>query len=86
MAPIVRLRSCALRRFIRQFAAACKGGGTLGYVFGEPGALRMSHTIGVGGYGGVLRELVLPFLVRRSGNIFRYMLLVWCSVVSRRFA
>ena len=84
--PIVRLISCAWRSSIRQFAAACKGCGSLGYVFGGLGALRMFHTIGVGGYGGRLHGLVLPFLVRRSVNIFRYMWWVWCSVVSRRFA
>ncbi len=64
--PIMRLITCALRRSIRQLFAACMGGGLLVYVFGGPGAFRMSHTIGVGGYGGGLRVLVLLFAVRRS--------------------
>ncbi len=71
--PIVRLITCALRRFIRQFVAACKGVGPLVYVFGEPWAFRMSHTIGVGDYGGGLHGLLLPFVVRRSDSIFRYL-------------
>ena len=71
--PIVRLITCALRRSIRQFVAARKGGGSLVYVFGEPGAFRMSHTIGVGDYRGGLPGLVLPFVVRRSGSIFCYL-------------
>ena len=71
--PTVRFITCALRRSIRQIVAACKGGGSLVYVFGEPGAFRMSHTIGGGDYGGGLSSMVLPFVIRRSGSIFRYL-------------
>jgi hypothetical protein len=49
------------------------GGGSLVCVVGEPGAFAMSHTIGVGDYGGGLPGLVLPFVVRRSGSILSYL-------------
>jgi len=71
--PIVRLITCALHRFIRQFIAACKGVGPLVYGFGEPGAFMMFHTIGVGDYGGGLHGLVMPIVVHLSDSIFRYM-------------
>jgi hypothetical protein len=71
--PIVRLVTCTLHMSSRQFAAACKGGGSLVFVFGEPGAFRMTHTIVVGDYGGGLPVLVLSFVIRRSGSILRYL-------------
>ena len=71
--PIVRLVTCALHKSIRQFAAACKGVGSLVFGFGEPGPFRMSHTIVVGDYEGGLPILVLPFVIRRSGRILRYL-------------
>ena len=71
--PIVRLVTCALmHKSSRQFAAACKGRGSLVLVFGEPGAFRSSHTIVVGDYGGGLPVLVLSFGIRRSGSILHY--------------
>ena len=57
--PIVRVVTCALHRSNRQFAAACKGRGSLVFMFGEPGAFRSSHTIVVGDYGGRLHVLVM---------------------------
>ena len=71
--PIMRLVTCALRRSIDQFVAACKGGGSLLCVLGGPEAFRMSHTIDVGDYGGELPGLVLSFVTRRSGSILRYL-------------
>jgi len=71
--PIVRLITCALHRSNRQFVAACKGGGSLVCVFGEPWAFRMPHTIDVGDYGGGLPVLVLSFVIHRSGSILRYL-------------
>ena len=50
--PIVKLVLCALRRSNRQFVSVCERVGPLGFVFGGPGAFSMSHTIGVGDYGG----------------------------------
>ncbi len=57
--PIVRIVTCALHRFSHQFVAACKGRGSLVFVFGEPGAFRTFHTIVVGDCGGGLPVLVL---------------------------
>ena len=70
--PVVRLVACALHKSNRQFAAACKGVGSLMFGFGEPGAFWMSHTTVVGDYEGGLLDLVLPFVIRRSGSILRY--------------
>ena len=67
------LISYALHRSIRQFVSVCKGVGPLGFVFGGPGAILMSHTIGVSDYKGGLPVLVLPFVVRRSGSILCYL-------------
>ena len=71
--PILRLATCTLHMSSRQFAAACKGVGSLVFGFGEPGIFRMSHTIVVGDYGGGLNVRVLPFVIHRSGSILRYL-------------
>ena len=71
--PIVRLITYALHMSSRRFLAACKGGRPLVRVFGEPGAYRIPHTIGVVDYGGGLPVQVLPFVIHRSDSILRYL-------------
>ena len=57
---------------ICQFVSVRKEVGLLGFMFGVPGAFPMSHTIGVSDCVGVLTVPVLPFVVRRSDSIYRY--------------
>ncbi len=57
----------------RQFVSVCKEVGSLGFVFGGPGAFPMSHTIGVSDCGGGLHVLELPCIVRRSDSIYCYL-------------